>query len=111
MAKGDDPAFMQVKTLRIEYTANGEPFTASATDGQQILLSQPAAPLAASLRGGADGAVVLEASEAGHYQLRTAAGKTLAADVSALPPPLALTGAWDLDFPAGGGAPAHGVAA
>ena len=107
MAKGDDPAFMQVKTLRIEYTANGEPFTASATDGQQILLSQPAAPLAASLRGGADGAVVLEASEAGHYQLRTAAGKTLAADVPAPPPPLALTGAWDLDFPSGGGAPAH----
>ena len=87
MAKDDDPAFMQVKTLRIDYLANGEAFSVSSTDGQRISVNAPAPALAATLHSGADGALVLEASEPGRYQVKTASGKTLTADVPAVPQP------------------------
>ncbi len=105
MARGDDPAFGQVKTLRIDYTADGEPFSASSTDGQTIAVSPPAPPLAARLLAGPDGAVVLEASQAGRYALRTASGKALTAEVAAVPPGRELEGEWAVEFPVGGGAP------
>ena len=105
MAKDDDPAFMQVKTLRIDYLANGEAFSVSSTDGQRISVNAPAPALAATLHSGADGALVLEASEPGRYQVKTASGKTLTADVPAVPQPVEIAGEWAVEFPPKSGAP------
>ena len=39
LAQGDDPAFGTVKTLALEYTANGQPFTLSGQDPDRISLN------------------------------------------------------------------------
>lgn len=109
MAQGDDPAYGEVKTLQIEYQAHGESLTASSTDGHKISVNIPAGEEVAAIHRGADGSVTIEAGQPGAYQLRTASGKTLAAEVSALPPVLAIAGEWKLDFPPRSGAPEHVV--
>jgi len=106
MAEGDDPAFGVYKTLTIEYTADGKPQTVSGMDGDEIDLDEPlASKRTLDLTLTADGHVQMEASKPGHYEFKTAAGKTLSADVPNLPEPQQIAGAWDLQFPAGAGAP------
>jgi hypothetical protein len=52
-----------------------------------------------------DGQVQLQTAQAGVYQLKTAAGKSLKVRVKAVPAPLVVDGAWELRFPADWGAP------
>ncbi len=47
----------------------------------------------------------LEVGEAGAYELKTAAGRTLKVEVATLPSPIELDGLWVLEFPKGEGAP------
>jgi len=49
----------------------------------------------------------LEAAQAGTYELKTAAGRTLKADVPGLPNPFEIGGPWELEFPKDLGAPEH----
>jgi hypothetical protein len=49
--------------------------------------------------------VRLEAHQPGRYVVETARGRSLAADVAPLPEPIEITGPWQLEFPAGWGAP------
>ena len=49
----------------------------------------------------------LEAVHPGTYELKTAAGHLLKAEVPALPNPLLIEGPWELEFPQGWGAPQH----
>jgi hypothetical protein len=62
---------MHVKTLKIDYTANGKPLTISNNDGQNVIICPPAPPAVPRLSGGADDAVTLEAWRPGHYALKT----------------------------------------
>ena len=39
MAEGDDPAYGTVKTLTVEYTADGQPFSISGQDPDKINLN------------------------------------------------------------------------
>jgi hypothetical protein len=45
------------------------------------------------------------AAQPGHYELKTARGKILHANVAPLPAPLEITGPWEVRFPAHWGAP------
>ena len=47
----------------------------------------------------------VEVPKAGAYALRTTAGRTLNLDVPAMPAPVNIAGPWDVEFPAGWGAP------
>jgi len=106
MAQGDDPAFGIVKTLIVEYTADGKPFKISGQDPEEItLLTATSSEPVAQVRGRADGRLWLEAWQPGRYELKTASGRTLPCEASALPQPLEIAGAWDLRFPPGAGAP------
>ncbi|MBN2450378.1 MAG: hypothetical protein JXR77_08310 [Lentisphaeria bacterium] len=107
MAKGDDPAYGQVKTLRVDYTVNGEPFSASSTDGRALALVAPAPPLAATLRLGEDGRPIVEAGRPGRFELRTASGKIWSAAVPPFPARHEIRGPWTLEFPPDCGAPAR----
>ncbi|MBN2294150.1 MAG: hypothetical protein JXM70_17115, partial [Pirellulales bacterium] len=103
MAQGDDPAVGVVKTLTVEYTTNGVPQTASATDPQTIQI------LDASLNDGnmpdadihcdGDGRLWVEARKPGKYEVKTTSGKIAQIDVAHLPKPYELTGPWQLRFP------------
>lgn len=104
MAEGDDPAYMVVKTLRVEYTLDGVAQAASATDPETISLVVPP-PSPVVLSSTADGRVRLEASQPGRYEVRWASGRTQVVEVPSITPPLEVTGAWDLSFAAGWGAP------
>lgn len=108
MAEGDDPAFLVVKTLSVEYAIGEEQFTAKATDPEIMYLaphpvttSEPTATVHRSNNG-----IVLHAWEPGNYAATTASGKTFMAEAPALPPQITLAGPWEVRFPENSGAPA-----
>ena len=107
LAAGDDPAYGVVKTLIVEYTVAGKRVTATGTDPDTITLADGPATFerVVEIRRGTDGQLLLEASQAGQYELLTASRKTLQLEVPPLPQPLEITGPWQLRFPPNGGAP------
>ena len=107
MAEGDDPAYGVVKTLRVEFAADGKPVTVTGQDPETITLvaSSTQPEPAAELRRDAAGKLQLLAREPGRYEIKTASGKILTKDVAKLPAPLELDGPWELSFPPKWGAP------
>jgi hypothetical protein len=108
MAKGDDPAFGIVKTLIVDYTADGRKLTAAGKDPETISLEIgiPSEHVA-DIHRNADGRLVVEAWQPGRYELRTASGRTLQADIPTVPQPQEIGGPWELRFPRKWGAPEH----
>jgi hypothetical protein len=105
LAAGDDPAYGVVKTLEVEYTAGGKSSKVSGKDPETV--SFPVAPgvePAADLRYGEDGRLVIEARQAGRYEMRTASGRLLQAKAPDVPP-REIPGPWKLWFPPKWGAP------
>jgi len=106
MAEGDDPAFLVVKTLIVDYTVDGKPFKASGQDPEEItLVSSTGSEYVAEVHSGANGRLSLEAWQPGRYELKTASGQTLRGEAAVLPKPLDVTGSWELRFPSNAGAP------
>ncbi|MBI2929899.1 MAG: hypothetical protein HYY24_29930 [Verrucomicrobia bacterium] len=108
LAEGDDPAFLVVKTLIVDYTLDGKPVTATGTDPETLYLAQPPVPVVervAEVRRGADGKPQFSAWQPGRYEVKTASGKTQRIDVAALPSPLEVRGPWEVRFAPGWGAP------
>jgi hypothetical protein len=60
---------------------------------------------APAVRVGEGGGIVVAASEAGRYTVKTAGGRRLTATVDDVPPAVAVGGPWKLSFPEGWGAP------
>ncbi len=110
MAEGDDPAFMVVKTLEVEYTLDGQHRTARGTDPEVIDLNPPAferADLVAEARGEASGKLLVQTFQPGRYELQFADGKNRQFDVPTVPPALPVPGPWEVRFTPGWGAPAQ----
>ena len=109
MAEGDDPAFLVVKTLELEYTRDGQRLRLTGTDPESIDLSPAAAPRKppATARRDAKGRVFLEAGEPGEYELVTASGKAQGVSIKSMPPPIEISGPWQVRFAPGQGAPAE----
>lgn len=108
MAHGDDPAYMVVKTLVIEYTVNNQRRTATGKDADALRLTRPEnTERFVAAHAGADGSPRLEIRRPGSYEIKTATGKTMKYDVSEVPAAIEFVGPWELSFPAGGGAPEH----
>ena len=106
MAQGDDPAYLVVKTLIVEYTADGKPFKVSGQDPEDItLITATGSEHVAQVHRGANSRLWLEAWQPGRYELKTASGRTLEGKASALPQPQELTGSWELRFPPDSGTP------
>lgn len=107
MAEGDDPAYGIVKTLQVDYTADGQPLHVSGEDPQVIRLvtGQPAQPASAQVRLGDQDRLLLETSQPGRYEVKTAGGKTLHAELREPPPVVHLDGPWQIAFPPNSGAP------
>jgi hypothetical protein len=108
LAAGDDPAFGIVKTAVIEYTVGGKKMTVTGIDPETITLTQTkASERIADVRLGADGQPILEAWQAGQYELLTASGRTRHFQAAALPAPVELNGPWQVAFPPSLGAPSQ----
>lgn len=107
LAKGDDPAFGIVKTLVLEYTADGRRFITSGQDTDNLNLN-PAITFTnrpAEIRCDDAGRLEVVASRPGRYELTGASGKTRRAEIINVPAPRELNGAWDVHFPPKWGAP------
>ncbi len=100
LAAGDDPAFLVVKTLELEYTQNGKHFSVTAIDPETVDLAAPEPGVCppAEVRCDENGHIVLDATQPGHYELKTAGGQTRGIDVPALPAVQPLTGPWEVQF-------------
>ena len=108
MAEGDDPAFLVVKTLELEYTRNGEHLSARGTDPELIDLKPPVfdqPERVAEVRGASPGHLRVLALEPGLYQAQTAAGKRTERNLTGLPAPVQLGGPWEVRFAPNLGAP------
>jgi hypothetical protein len=105
MAEGDDPAFGIVKTLTVEYTIGGKPATIAGQDPETIDLRGVFAAERTAEVHARDGGWQIEAWKPGRYELKTASGKTLSAEVRDLPPTTEIVGPWEVAFPPKWGAP------
>jgi hypothetical protein len=108
MAEGDDPAFLVVKTLEIEYLVGGKVVQAKGTD-PDLLDLVPATtlpPSSAIVRAGDRGRVIVQLREPGVYKVTTGSGKSRELVVESLPKPIPIDGAWTVNF-----APDWGVTA
>ncbi len=107
MAAGDDPAFGIVKTLNVEYTLNGKRLHLTGTDPETVdFVTGPMPPTAiVQILCDNKGRASLEAREPGEYELLTASSQSRRIKVEAIPPPLELSGPWEVRFdPHWGGA-------
>jgi hypothetical protein len=106
LAQEGDPAVNVVKTLRVEYETQGRMQTVRATDPEPITFALPddAAPTA-RLEASENGRIRIVTGEAGVYEAKRQSGARLRFRVAAAPRDRALSGAWELAFAPGGGAP------
>ena len=110
MADGDDPAFLVVKTLEVEYSLDGKHRSAQGTDPELIDLN----PLAvertepvAEVHGDPSGKLRVQLFKPGRYELQFANGKTRKFDVPEIPQAVEATGPWQVQFAPGWGGPAQ----
>ena len=110
MAEGDDPAFLVVKTLEVEYSLNGQHRSAKGTDPEVIDLNplpvERTEPVAQVHRN-ASGKLLVQAFKPGRYELQFADGKPRSFDVPEVPQAVEVTGPWEVRFAPGWGAPAQ----
>jgi hypothetical protein len=92
LAEGDDPAYGTVKTLVVDYTANGLPLTITRRDAESIRLTA-GVPFEVSPLDITRG----ETWQSGEYVFQTASGKTRRLAVM-LPAPQEITGPWEVSF-------------
>jgi len=107
-ALGADPTPMHVKRLRVEYSINGEPGEKIAQENEflEILDSRLCSGTPVFKLGyDSNNDLELEAWRPGAYEIKTASGKTIKAEVKKVPGPVEVKGAWDLQFPLKWGAP------
>lgn len=107
LVESGDPAYLVIKTLVVEYTADGLSFKTSAQEPDSIYIGTPISNVrpAAQLCRERDGQLDLVASQPGKYELKMAGGKMQRAEISAVPPPQEIAGAWNVSFPPKWGAP------
>lgn len=105
---GKDPAHDEVKELRVDYTIDGKPGHAVIKENETLMLPKTAstgvAPLWETMIN-ANGAPEVRAWADGDIELSTSAGRSLEVKVADLPAPEEVSGAWNLSFPPGWGAP------
>ena len=107
LAKDNDPAYGVVKTLRVEYTADGKPAIATGRDQEMITIETPSASCEpeAKLERGDGGQFLLTAQRPGRYEIQTTHGKKSVVDVISLPAPIEISGPWNVHFDSQWGGP------
>ena len=110
LAGGKDPAYLTVKELRVDYQYKGVRKHARVRENALLVLpelnEQPVPVPAFALAARPGGALELQVWKPGTYEVETAAGRLLQAEVPAVAKPVELAGPWTLAFPPKWGAPA-----
>ena len=106
LALGDDPAVNVLKTVVIDYSANGARLNVTGTDLDTVYLA-PAPEVTervAEVRLSDAGSPALEVWRSGRYDVTLASQRTVTVTAE-VPAPVPLDGPWDLRFPPNLGAP------
>ena len=107
---GRDPAGMIPKELRVDYSYRGVRKFVRVPEHRSLSLPDEAErlvpPIAYDLSIAPNGQPEVLAREPVTVELKTAAGRTLKAEVREVPAPVELAGSWELSFPPNWGAPA-----
>ncbi|MDR1859728.1 MAG: DUF3395 domain-containing protein [Bacteroidales bacterium] len=105
---GHDPAPMLEKTMRVNYTFNGEPGYLQVHENHTLVLPpRPEGEIPVpdyELKATAEGNTELLAWTSATFELKAASGKTLITEVKTAEPQ-EVTGTWNLTFPPNWGAP------
>ncbi len=107
---GRDPVPDSRKELRVDYVFNGQPAHVVVHENETLALPGTALSEAVSpydISVSAKGAPEVTVWNNGKIELTRASGKTWQTDVTDLPAPQAVSGAWNLSFPPNWGAPAE----
>ncbi len=109
MADGDDPAFMVVKTLEVDYTLNGKHMTAHGIDPDVIELSPLAAEreLVATLQATSGRKLALQAFKPGKYEVEFGDGTRRQFSAAEIPQAQEVSGPWSVRFAPAWGGPAQ----
>ena len=109
MADGDDPAFMVVKTLEVEYTLDGKRMSAHGTDPEVIELRPLAAEreLVAEMHATGARKVTLQAFKPGKYEVEFGDGTRREFSASEIPEAQEVIGPWSVRFAPAWGGPAQ----
>jgi hypothetical protein len=107
LVAGGDPAYGVIKTLDLEYTVDDQPFKLIGWEPDTIGLVTGifARARAADIRSVSVGQFEIVAAQPGNYEVKTAAGKKLTAEITSVPEVFEVVGAWDVSFPPKWGAP------
>ena len=107
MAEGDDPAYGVVKTLDVQYRADGKKLTATGKDPDTIDLISPMSESAAicETRGAGRG-IELIAWQSGRFTLVRQDGRRMEMRIPPIPAPIGIGGPWQVSFARDSGAPA-----
>ncbi len=108
MAQGDDPAFLIVKTLEVDYLLNGERHRLIGRDPDTLSFVPTSAPSRASveIRRNENGNVILETRKPGEYEIVASSGQSRRATVEESGhPTFEIAGPWLVRFEPGRGAP------
>jgi hypothetical protein len=105
LAEGADPAFGVVKTLTVDFWIGGKALRASGQDPDTITLHASPAGSTARVCRDANGGISLEVAEPGRYEVKTAAGRKLRAQVPPMPMPMEIDGPWHVAFDRRWGSP------
>lgn len=102
-----DPTSLHVKRLVVDYTLDGKPMTRSVAENETLVLLDTSIPeVPAAYRVAVVGAgLELQAFKAGTYATSHASGKTTEIQIASVPDPLEISGAWNVKFQSGRGAP------
>ena len=104
---GSDPAPNSAKELRVEYAVDGVAKTIQVKEDEELRLPERVwalVPLPPRLSV-EDGRLTLLAGGAGAYSFTTTSGLKKTTTVGPMPPPMELSGSWEVSFPSGHGAP------
>ena len=100
-----DPAPGVVKSLRVDYEIGGKPGTLEAKDGSLLRLPPVMDNRLPCALEGKGNRLELSAWESGQYSVVFPDHRTETVSVSGVPAPQSIAGPWNVQFPAGWGAP------
>ena len=105
---GGDPLVNTPKECVVDYSLDGVRKTVTVAENDTLVIGKPStageAP-AMTLRVGPNGKMIVSATAAGGVSFSFASGRKTATQVAAVPAPVEISGAWDLNFPPNWGAP------
>jgi len=105
---GGDPLFGEPKECTVDYSLDGVRKSMTVAENETLVIGTQGTfgePPPLTLHADANGKMTVSATTPGAMQITLASGKKMRAEIRDVPPPIEISGEWDLTFPTNWGAP------